>query len=145
VSPSGRSRPAAELLRKYRAMLQLRAEAVGNEARERLRALAAEFPGALRELDRTATAELQRRADACARAAAGDEAESWIAWMARYHELVRERLAARRADADTLPRAPVARRAGERLNEQIVRQLSDELDVPRDTLERALFPPRRRR
>lgn len=50
----------AALARKYRALLALRA--AGEPARA-LRTLAAEFPGALRELDELPTAELERRVE----------------------------------------------------------------------------------
>src|SRR5262249_24293508 len=64
-------RVAADLARKYRVMLELRAANAGNESRAELRALATGFPGVLRELDSMAAGEIARRPGACERAAAG--------------------------------------------------------------------------
>ena len=77
-------------------MRELRASAVGAEAATRaaLRAFAAEWPGALKELDTLPTEEIERRAAACA---AGVD-EPWMAWSARYHELMRAALAIRRGE-----------------------------------------------
>jgi hypothetical protein len=121
-------------------MLALRAANAGNESRLELRALATDFPGALRELDGMATEEITRRLAACERAAAGDEGEPWIAWVARYHELVRELLAARQKDAQAL-----GRRRGEHVNAAVLARLAEELSVTPEELRAVLFPPRARR
>src|SRR5207248_2467609 len=54
--------------------------------------LAAEWAGALKELDTLDSDEIERRVQACE---AGETAP-WMAWMARYHELMRAALAIRR-------------------------------------------------
>jgi hypothetical protein len=130
-------------------MLELRAVAAGNESRAELRALAAEFPGALRELDRMPTDEIARRHAACARAGDGDAGEDWIAWMGRYHELMRAALALRRGEpvaADVMlppERAQsFARPPGGRLNAVVFAILADELGLPARAIADALFPAR---
>jgi hypothetical protein len=153
-------------------MLELRAAAAGNESRAQLRALAAEFPGALRELDSLPSAELARRHEACARAAGGtaadeddaaadegdaaadegdaaaDEGDAWIEWMARYHELMRAALAVRRgepvADVTIAPELLQAfvRPPGGRLNAAVFAALAEELGVPARALAATLFPAR---
>ena len=77
-----RQRIAAALLGKYERMRELRASSIGDDAAARvaLRAFAAEWPGALKELDTLPTAEIERRARACADGAE----EPWMAWSARY-------------------------------------------------------------
>jgi hypothetical protein len=106
----------AALARKYRQLLQWRlardAAAHGGTAtraagwegsepatRPAMRALAEEFPGCLRELDRLGAPELARRAELLAEATteqvANAEAERWIGWIWTYHCLVAAALAAR--------------------------------------------------
>jgi hypothetical protein len=131
VSPDG----TAALARKYRALVALRARRDGAgppATRDELRALAAEFPGCLRELDTLGAAELTRRATACA---AGPP-EPWMDWIAAYHEEVRRLLAARA----TTPRLPSPER---RLNVQVLRALSARFNIPAPQIASTLFPPRR--
>jgi hypothetical protein len=113
--------------------------------RDVFRALAAEFPGCLRELDTLGAPEIGRRAAACAAAAAGGPSEPWMGWIAAYHELVAETLAARRprrtAGARAAHARPTARR--ERLNVTVLRALAARFDVPAVIIARALFPVRR--
>jgi hypothetical protein len=110
----------AALARKYRQLLQWRlardAAAPGGTAtraagwegsepatRPGMRALAEEFPGCLRELDRLGAPELARRAELLAgttveqvaKAEAETETEKWIGWIWTYHRLVAAALAAR--------------------------------------------------
>src|SRR3954464_9214686 len=88
------------LARKYAALVELRRrrDAGGDAAGGgTLRALAAEFPGCLRELDTLGRAGPERRAAACA---AVDVGEPWMAWIAGYHALMRGALAARAASGD---------------------------------------------
>jgi len=83
------------LARKYRKLLELRVEyARTGQVTERdvLRALAAEFPGALRELDRLPLEEIERRAAALEEAAAGRAGEPWMQWLVAYHALLRAAL-----------------------------------------------------
>ena len=82
---------ASDLRRKYDLLVELR-EGRQPGARDSLRALATEFPGALRELDALPLEAL------CARRAALDDAPPapWIAWIAAYHGLMRVTLALKR-------------------------------------------------
>ena len=94
---------ASSLARKYRALLALRdAHDRGGRAAEKahLRALAAEFPGALRELDALPAAVMRARVEALEAAGDGAAVEPWMAAMAGYHALMRAALAIRRAGAD---------------------------------------------
>lgn len=147
------------LARKYRALTALRARRDGGgegATREELRALAAEFPGCLRELDTLGAVELQRRAAVCAaaEAAGGDGAadeppdepadEPWMAWIAAYHELMREALAERaeaRREGLGRPRGSPSRPS--RLNVVVLRELGARFGMPPATIAAALFPVRR--
>ena len=96
----------ADLVRKYDALLLLRRQLVGPptaEQRAAMRALAAEFPSCLRELDSLTTEELQARRDA----AAGPTPPDSLRWMCRYHELMHEALQRRQRGDRT--RAPDGR------------------------------------
>lgn len=84
-----------DLLRKYRALRALR-EARDVAPRSVLRALAAEFPGALRELDALSMGELRAREAALAEVTSLDDAPSWARWVAAYHGLMRVTLALKR-------------------------------------------------
>jgi hypothetical protein len=132
-------------------MRELRAErAHGDtrEARAALRAFAAEWPGALRELHVLPTDEIERRARACAD---GDE-QPWMAWMARYQELMRAALVIRRDGepaashtlvGDEFVRAVRRPRHG-RLNVAVFSQLAREFEVAPRTIWDTLFPARGR-
>jgi hypothetical protein len=155
------------LARKYAALIDLRrrrdagGDAAGGGA---LKALAAEFPGCLRELDTLGPAELERRARACADVARGAAAEPWMAWIAAYHALLRgalavrapspaaagdvEALAARATDAaglalDAAFVAAVLAPPGGRVGVVVLRALAARFDVPAATIAAALFPTRR--
>jgi hypothetical protein len=125
----------AALARKYRQLLRWRlardAAATGTPAgraaswagagsepatRPAMRALAEEFPGCLRELDRLGAPELARRAELLAEATtepvakreaeakeAEAEAEEWIGWIWTYHRLVAAALVARSRRASPSP------------------------------------------
>jgi hypothetical protein len=112
-------------------------------ARAELRAFAAAWPGALRELDTLPDDEIDRRLAACE---AGDDAP-WLAWMARYHELMRTALAVRRGEPVEVDEAfarAVARPQHGRLNVVVFAALSSELGIAASTLWDALFPRRGR-
>jgi hypothetical protein len=134
-----------ELARKYEALAALRARRDGDgppATRDELRALAGRFPGCLRELDTLGGPEIARRAAACAAAADGGTSEPWMAWIAAYHELVAESLAARaRARGSSAVRQ--AAPARERLNATVLRALAARFGVPGATIARTLFPVRR--
>lgn len=127
-------------------MRELRAAGAGVEARAALRELAAAWPGALKELDTLATDEIERRVRACAEG----EAEPWMAWSLRYHELMRAALAIRRSDGtleaaarvDEAFVAAVKRPRHGRLNVVVFAELAREFDLPAREIWDALFPPR---
>jgi hypothetical protein len=129
----------AALARKYEALVALRARRDGGGAaatREELRALAAEFPGCLRELDTLGGDELARRAAAAATAAAGGAREPWMDWIAAYHAAMADALAARgRGEAVAAPEG--------RLNVKVLRELAARFAVPAAAIAEALFPVRR--
>ena len=94
---------APSLARKYRSLLSLRAARGPDGAvdeRARLRALAAEFPGALRELDSLSIEEMHARAGALEAVGLGAGVEPWMTAMAGYHALMRAALGVRRAGGD---------------------------------------------
>src|SRR5262245_60205219 len=78
-------RELGRLRAKYVEMASLRR--MGEESpRARLSHLAAEFPGALRELDDLTLAEIDRRIAALARAESdGEPTEPWMVVMSRFH------------------------------------------------------------
>ncbi len=133
-------------------MRELRAVGVGAgaEARAQLRELAAAWPGVLKELDTLATEEIERRFAACSDGAE----EPWMAWSARYHELMRAALAIRRDQAPSAAdRAPsvddefvraVKRPRHGRLNVVVFAQLGREFEIDARTIWDALFPARGR-
>jgi hypothetical protein len=130
---------------KYERMSALRATlgrgTPSTSDRERLRALAREFPGALRELDTIDDAELARRLAAAKQA----EPAPWLRWMAAYHALMRRALALRSGASSELDnefadaiRAP---RHG-RMNVVVFEALARRFALPVATLWDALFPSR---
>jgi hypothetical protein len=159
------------LARKYRRLAELRrARARGEPIPERavFRELAGEFPGALHELDNLPLEEIDRRAEALATAIAGGPAEPWMAWMARYHALMRAALyvkirVARRPPLSGEQAAALAAKAGAhagadvgaafvltvadppegRLNRVVDAALAAAFAAPAEEIRRALFPRRR--
>jgi hypothetical protein len=129
----------AALARKYEALVALRGRRDGGGAaatRDELRALAAEFPGCLRELDTLGSEELARRAGAAAGAAAGGAREPWMEWIAAYHRAMADALAARgRGEVVAAPEG--------RLNVKVLRELGARFGVAAATISEALFPVRR--
>jgi len=155
ASPSASlSRDRVEALaRKYRRLVDLRGRRDGDgpaATRAELRALAAEFPGALRELDTLGAAELRRRADACAAAVAGGAVEPWMAWIDRFHALMRQALQARARGAGTDPatdsfeRAVLAPPDG-RMMPVVLGAVAAAFGEPPDRVAATLFPSRRPR
>ena len=90
------------LVRKYEEVVRLRREGepgskAESDPRPALAALAAEFPGALRELDQLPLADLESRIQALRRVVRGEEAPGpWMAVQARFHPLMRSALHAKR-------------------------------------------------
>ncbi|HVU49515.1 MAG TPA: hypothetical protein VHL80_02450 [Polyangia bacterium] len=144
---------AAALARKYAALVELRRRRDGGgdpDGGGALRALAAEFPGCLRELDTLGLPELERRARLTAAASAGAGApEPWVEWIGAYHELMRSALAlrdpARRAgvQVDAAFAAAVRAPPHGRLGVVVLRTLSARFEVPAAEISAALFPARR--
>jgi hypothetical protein len=127
------------LARKYRALVALRDRRDGGgvpATRDELRALAGEFPGCLRELDTLGPGELARRATVVAAAAAGGPREPWMDWIAGYHALMADALAAR-------ARGELVEAAEGRLNVTVLRALGARFAVPATTIAETLFPLRR--
>jgi hypothetical protein len=166
---TNRPSPAAlaALARKYRVMSELRASLPPHgaaappsaAARAALRALAAEFPGALRELDTLSTETLAARGAALEAAAAGGPDAPWMSWMAGYHALMRTALSAKgRGTLDDAARdALIAasewpidrafldaalRPSRGRLNVVVFDQLARTFGTPAGVLWDALFPRR---
>lgn len=133
----------AELAEKYETLASLRRAHDRGEpppSNIELRRLAARFPGALYELDTLALAVIEQRAADLRRAGEPDESSdlpAWMRWMARYHVLVREILAARRAG----PKAPTPRR---RATAMAIEAIAAESGATEDEIEAALFARRRR-
>jgi hypothetical protein len=150
---------AAALARKYAALVGLRRrrDAGGDAAGGgELRALAAEFPGCLRELDTLGLVELERRARATEAAADGGAVEPWMAWIDGYHALMRAALAVRASRAPEPPLdatfatdlatdfvAAVLAPPGGRVSVVVLRALAARFGVPAATISAALFPTRR--
>lgn len=92
------------LLRKYEEILRLRRAAAAatpsapeQDPRRAMVALAAEFPGALREADDLAMADLEARVAALESVLRGDEATvPWMTAVSRFHTLTRGALCAKR-------------------------------------------------
>lgn len=83
---------ADDLRRKYAVLLELREGRRPHDPAQ-LRALATEFPGALRELDALSLEALRARHDALTDATS----PPWVQWMAAYHGLMRLTLALKRS------------------------------------------------
>lgn len=129
-------RELSALADKYRRLFALRVEheRTGKVAdRNVLRALAAEFPGALRELDRLPLDEIERRAEALTLAASGGPVEPWMRWCIAYHALLRAAL---------FVKAEVAK--GIAIDEELAGQASAyaDIDVDADLLRTMAKAPR---
>jgi hypothetical protein len=165
----------AALLRKYRLLCRWRrgkdqsfepgaeisevsaAPEDGLASRAAMRALAEEFPGALRELDLLGLPELERRVVVLARAEASDEPEEpWIAWILSYHDVMRgelaKRLAAARGAGGNVSatsevigalQGDLARPPGGKLSLAVLREVARRFGVPSARIAATLFPSRR--
>jgi hypothetical protein len=139
------------LAEKYRRMARLRAELPADAppdaaARGKMKQLAREFPGALRELDSLATDEIEARL----RALEGAADEPWMRWMCRYHTLMRAALQLRAHGGDpaaagvdeAFARAVAAPLHG-RLMVAVFDRIAAEEGLDRGTIWDTLFPPRK--
>ena len=121
-----------DLVRKYDALLRLRATLttpLSPDDRDALRALAAEFPSALRELDGLDTATLAARRDAAGSA----EPPPWVDWMCRYHARMRDELVRRReGDRERAPQG--------RLQRRVFEAIAAEVGQPIDEIWNAVLP-----
>jgi hypothetical protein len=147
------------LARKYRALVGLRAQRDGGGKDDggrsggphvtvRLRELAGEFPGCLRELDTLGAVELARRARVVEEAASGGGArEAWMAWIWDYHQLMRAALALRRGeradDVDPTFATEVTSPPEGRVGIVVFRRLASLHARPAKEIAAALFPVRR--
>jgi hypothetical protein len=159
------------LARKYETLARLRRDRDRDgtlAARAVLRALAREFPGALRELDTVGLDEIDRRERILKDAASGGTVEAWMTWMVAYHAtmraalLVKARVARSASLSDDVAReaaADASRLSGwvvdeafvrtmacpphGRLNVAVFQRLGDEFRVAPDVIWEALFPARR--
>ena len=88
----------AELRAKYEEMRELRRTDDGSyDPLPRMRALAARFPGALREIDTLTLDEIEHRIEALTNAERDpSHAMPWMKAQSRFHELVRDALATTR-------------------------------------------------
>ena len=127
------------LLRKYTAIQRLREPASGSEpavAKAEMRALADEFPGALRELDRLELPAIVLRVQELERALASGVAQPWMRQMVAFHSELRSALALKRVLSE---RARALREAD---LEAVCRQVSESIaqdcpiDLARDVLAR---------
>lgn len=135
------------LVAKYEEILRLRragsAESAA-QARPALRALAREFPGALRELDALPMGEIEGRLAALRATASGAPPAPWMRVQESYHRHFRGALALKAAmaqgalDADALDpeaatwlalRAVVHRPPGGRLGPLVIGRVADELGI----------------
>jgi len=168
----------ADLNRKYEEMLRMRlhdAEHPGGDPRREMAALAARFPGALRELDEAPLDVIRTRIDALRRCLDSDAPpEPWMHAAALYHSLARGALLAKRwlagrkvvddalVDAfilafDGTPQgadgmawaadlALVAAPPRGRLNDLVFERVAAEMGLPvREARRLVLGPPRRER
>ena len=150
------------LARKYRALAELRRGVLAPEPPV-LRALAREFPGALRELECLPLDAVDSRLAAVLGAIEGEPVEPWIEWMVAYHQrmrlvlAVKRRLAERPAERDAgsviehvflelgercdgALLLAVARPPAGRLNRLVFDLRERERERPGAELEAALFP-----
>ncbi|HEX9296806.1 MAG TPA: hypothetical protein VF881_13270 [Polyangiaceae bacterium] len=159
------------LARKYEVLARIRRdrdEGRGLAARSELRALAREFPGALRELDTLRRDEIDRRAGALVQAAGAAPVEPWMEWMIAYHGVMRAALDVKAQLARSGEWSPAvvhsvaavaSRRSGfsvdddfvravasppdGRLNVVVFQRLGPMFGVAPDTIWETLFPARR--
>jgi hypothetical protein len=138
--------PGLDALRaKYEEMLRLRMldeAGLSHDPPEAMAMLAAEFPGALRELDELATEEIRARIEAIASALGGGRAAPWMRATLRYHAIARGAFTAKRwlgkeKSVDALTRQAFATALAQLPHPEDAAAWVDELD-------RIAHPPRGR-
>lgn len=135
---------------KYRLLVELAAGEPGRTParRDAMRAIAARFPGALREWEALSPAELKRRgeiAGGLARRAGGEEVEAqlgdpalaWLRLAIQVQERLRAALAEVRADAAS---PASARSPGSRLSARVHEEIARREGISVGALKAALFP-----
>lgn len=116
-----------------------------------MRALAAEFPGALRELDLLGLPELERRLACLGAPTLDPEREPWVAWIGAYHALMQAALALRGPSppaqpppvADEIFLRDVQQPPQGRLSAAVLQALARRFHRPAEEIRAVLFPPRR--
>ena len=128
----------SRLARKYERLIELRRE-VSRRPPDDLRSLAAEFPGALRELDALTLPELERRLSSVRRALDGEPTDALIEWLLAYHALMRTALLVKR-------RLRGERRPSSQQAERLAESLTSETGLPcsAELVSQVAAPPRGR-
>jgi hypothetical protein len=134
----------AELKRKYEGMLRLRlrdAACPGGDPRLEMAALAALFPGSLRELDQLPLETIRARIEELSHCITGvGVAKSWMPACARFHRLMRGALAAKKwLGAQRAVHPELVRAFRESLNDL---SCAEDARLWTDDLERVARPPR---
>lgn len=123
-----------EIVRKYEALWKLR-QPGAEYSRSALRAVSAEFPGALRELDVLSECQLRARLSHAQAVCAGSPAEAWLEWLLAYHCEMRLALTVQRHIGRERVRA-----RGE--PEQVLRRLAEQgVKCSSERLRSLLNPP----
>jgi hypothetical protein len=135
----------AELLHKYERMLGMRLadEAhPGGDPRREMKTLAARFPGSLREIDELPLEAIRGRIDELSRCIAGGaQPAPWMFATAKFHELTRGALAAKRWLARRSVDASLARSFLEAIDRSV---LAEDARAWASDLARIASPPRGR-
>lgn len=126
-----------ELREKYAELRALRTDTSGADPTARMRALAARFPGALREIDVLPLETIDARLLALDAVLAGAPEERWMRVAAAFHVAMRAALDRKRAGASA--RAPSGR-----LTDLVWAELTERFGEPTSALRVLVFGPRRR-
>ncbi len=86
------------------------------------KALARAFPGSLNELDTLPLEDIDARAEALSRAAAGGEQEPWMEWLSGYHASLRAALLVKARLARPLPDEATAEQIAREVSERLARE-----------------------
>lgn len=124
----GRIHKVRDLLRKYQTILALRQGRTEVAPKATLQALAAEFPGALRELDRISMELLEMRIVELEQVVAGGPDRTWMRVQNAFHALLRQERAHRR------------RPQGEAVARYAIRMLAASFEQPEGQIRDWVFP-----